>query len=468
MEKTKVKDIMVEIDEELVKRAKDGDNSAFENLIVSLEDYLYKEAHTILENNEDCKDAVQETITSAFLGITKLRDTKLFKTWITRILINECISIYNGHKRKSELTEKIIHSRNVADYFEDNIDFDTMIKSLDENEKEIFRLRYEDRLHVKQIANMLNMNENTVKSILSRGRAKIKKTYKPATILMLILCVLVSASVIAVSVISYIQSLFELGSMGKDNSGVLSAIEHLEWFQEVDVGTIDLGNGYKISPDYLLMDEMNLYMVLNITSEKDVNKITDVSFPDLKIVDESGNVICDQSDYFKEQYTKASSVKIIENKGNSIKVLFYMYTDSFPISKTLDVSLTTIHFLNRSFLGNETISDISANANFKIKLSDKFINRNYTTYTSESPEIEKAIITETGFYAIVHLNKLANSDHFYLIDENNTSYECYKNIVNYYDDSYSISYFITSPFSNSDCKTLKLVIDNNEYNLIKN
>lgn len=214
----KVKDIMVEIDEELVKMAKAGNNDAFEKLIVSLEDYLYKEAHTILENNEDCKDAVQETVTSAFLGITKLKDTKFFKTWITRILINKCIGIYNGHKRKSELTEKIINSGKVANYFEDNIDFDTMIKSLDENEKTIFRLRYEDRLRVKQIANMLDMNENTVKSILSRGRDKIKKTYKPATILMLVLCVLVGASVIAVSVISYIQSLFEVNSVGIENT----------------------------------------------------------------------------------------------------------------------------------------------------------------------------------------------------------------------------------------------------------
>lgn len=218
MGKTEVNDLIIEIDEELVKRAKAGDNDAFEKLIVSLEDYLYKEAHTILENNEDCKDAVQETITSAFLGITKLKDTKLFKTWITRILINKCISIYNGDKKKSELTEKIIHSGKVKDYFEDNIDFDTMIRSLDENEKKIFRLRYEDRLRVKQIANMLSMNENTVKSILARGRAKIKKTYKPATIIMLILCVLVGASVIAVSVISYIQSLFEVSSVGIENT----------------------------------------------------------------------------------------------------------------------------------------------------------------------------------------------------------------------------------------------------------
>lgn len=218
MEKMEVKDFIVEVDEELVKKARNGDNAAFEKLIVSIQDYLYKEAYKRLKNNEDSKDAVQETITSAFLGITKLRDTKLFKTWITKILINKCIDIYKSRKKKSDLTEKIIHSGKVADHFEDNIDFDTMIKSLDENEKTIFRLRYEDRLRVKQIANMLNMNENTIKSILSRGRAKIKKTYKPITLLMVILCVLVGASVIAVSVISYIQSLFEVNSVGIENT----------------------------------------------------------------------------------------------------------------------------------------------------------------------------------------------------------------------------------------------------------
>lgn len=231
---------------------------------------------------------------------------------------------------------------------------------------------------------------------------------------------------------------------------------------------IDLGNGYKISADYLLMDEMNLYIVFDIASEEDVSKITDVLFPDLKIVDESGNVICDTTNMFSNQYSKISSVKVIEHENHNIKALVYMYTDSFPKSKTLDFSLLKIEFLSKSFFGNKTFSDIPANANFKIELADKFINRNHTIYTSESPEIEKAIITETGFYAIVKTNNFTKPNNIFLIDENHNSYECYFNITNFYDSSYSFNYFITSLFNNTTNNKLKLVIDNNEYELTKN
>ncbi len=460
-------EVKVEI-EDLVEKAKNEDKDAYSKLIVSIQNDLYKVAYSRLKNSEDSKDAVQETIINAYIGIHKLKDNKLFKTWITKILINKCNQTYSKHKRKSEIDEKYVNSNQTIEYFEDNLDFDTMIDSLDEKAKTIFRLHYEDGLSIKQIASKLKMNENTIKTILSRGRNKIKKVYKPATILMLILCVLVGASVIAVSIISYIQSLFNLDSMGKDNSGVLMAIEHLEWFQEVDVGTIDLGNGYKITPDYLLMDEMNLYMVLNITSEKDISKVTDVSFPDLKIVDENGNIICDRSDMFSNQYRKICSVKIIENQNNNLKVLIYMYTDSLPVSKTLDISLSKIEFLSKSFLGHKDFSDISGNVNFKIELSDKFINRNYTTYISESPEIEKAIITETGFYAIVKTNDFTKPNNIHLIDEKDNSYKCDFNTIYFYDSSYSFNYFITSLFNNEECKNLKLVIDDNEYKLIRN
>lgn len=231
---------------------------------------------------------------------------------------------------------------------------------------------------------------------------------------------------------------------------------------------IDLGDGYKISADYLLMDEMNLYMVLNITSEKDVSKITDVSFTDLKIIDESGNVICDKSNALAEQYSKNFGVKIIENENHNIKILVYMYTDSFPKSKTLDISLSQIQLLSKSFPKTKIFSDIHTSANFKIELADKFINRSYTTYISKSPEIEKAIITETGFYAIVKSSDFINCNNVYLLDENNNSYNCYFTGTNFYDNSYTINYFVTSTLNNTEYRNLKLIIDNNQYKLIKN
>lgn len=454
--------------EDLIEKAKNGDKEAYSELIASIQVDLYKIAKSRLKTVEDSQDAVQETIINAYLGIHKLKNNKTFKSWIIKILINECNHIYNKHKRNSEIDQKFISSSKTEEHFDDNLDFDNMIKSLNEKEKKIFKLHYEDGFSIKQVSNMLDINENTIKTALNRGKLKIKKSYKPATIFMFILCVLVATSVIAVSIISYIKGLFELNSIGADNSGVLMAIENSNWFQETNMDYIDLDNTYKVKLDYLLMDEMNLYLVFDITAEEDISKFTDVLLPDLKITDENNNVICDESNIFNEQYSKRMSAKLIENNENHIKALVYMYTDSFPISKTLDISFSKLSFLSKSIFGSRQFLDVSGNVNFKIELADKFINRNYTTYKSENPNIEKAIITETGFYAIIKSDTFITPGRSYLIDKANNSYTCYTDSINFNDNSYTLKYIVTSQFNNTDEHTLKLVVNNLEYIITKN
>lgn len=85
--------------EELVEKAQKGDNQAFANLIIGIESDLYKIARMRLNNEDDIKEAVQETIIKAYSSLKKLRNAKFFKTWIIRILINECNDIYKINKK---------------------------------------------------------------------------------------------------------------------------------------------------------------------------------------------------------------------------------------------------------------------------------------------------------------------------------------------------------------------------------
>ena len=87
--------------EELVQRAKDGDKEAFTELVLRLENNMYKIAKIRLDNESNVEDAVQETILEAFKSIKKLKQNEYFKTWIVRILINKCNKIY---KKKQERT----------------------------------------------------------------------------------------------------------------------------------------------------------------------------------------------------------------------------------------------------------------------------------------------------------------------------------------------------------------------------
>lgn len=62
-------------------------------LILNSERQLYSTAKTILFRDEDCADAIQETIVKAFSKIETLRNDKYAKTWLMRILMNECYTL---------------------------------------------------------------------------------------------------------------------------------------------------------------------------------------------------------------------------------------------------------------------------------------------------------------------------------------------------------------------------------------
>ena len=75
--------------EELIEKAKKGNKDAFTELIISMQDELYKIARMRLSNEEDIDDVIQETMLSTLYGIKHLNYPQYFKTWIIKILINK-------------------------------------------------------------------------------------------------------------------------------------------------------------------------------------------------------------------------------------------------------------------------------------------------------------------------------------------------------------------------------------------
>lgn len=66
---------------------------ALGELILSSERQLYATAKTILSDDQDCADAIQESIVKAFSKIDTLKKDRYAKTWLMRILFNECYNI---------------------------------------------------------------------------------------------------------------------------------------------------------------------------------------------------------------------------------------------------------------------------------------------------------------------------------------------------------------------------------------
>ena len=165
--------------EELVEKAKNNDKRAFSELIIAIEKELYLIAKTKLENDDDIGDAIQETIYKSYKNIKKLRDNSIFKTWIIKILMNECNNII---KKKSKYSisyeEKEMEKYLVANDKSDNIEFEDLIKDLDNEEKIILTLYYCSKYTIKEISKISKINENTIKSKMARAKNKIRKQFE--------------------------------------------------------------------------------------------------------------------------------------------------------------------------------------------------------------------------------------------------------------------------------------------------
>ena len=153
-----------------------GDQKAFEILINSVKTRLYKTGMAILKNDDDVCDAIQETLLSAYKNLNALQNQEYFTTWITRILINKCYDIIKKGQKLSYLNDKIeanFETDSYYDNYKEESVVEVVLEKIDPELKLITVLYYYDEISVKEIAQMLNIPEGTVKSRLSRARDKI-------------------------------------------------------------------------------------------------------------------------------------------------------------------------------------------------------------------------------------------------------------------------------------------------------
>lgn len=164
----------------LVDRAKKGDKKAFLELIEPLEKKIYIIAKSKIDNAEDVKDVIQETLLLSFKNIKKLKDNTKFDAWIITILLNTCKKYYKSRKNiihvPIEENSEVIDHQDDYEQLNSNIDFFKYLNLLsDDTDKEIFILFYSNDYTTRQISEILNINENTVKTKLKRSRDKVQK-----------------------------------------------------------------------------------------------------------------------------------------------------------------------------------------------------------------------------------------------------------------------------------------------------
>ena len=163
----------------IISILKKKEEQDFEKLIDENKMRFYKTAKSILKNDDDVYDAIQEALISIYQNFDKLENKEYFTTWGIRIVINKCYD----HIRKNKKSENNIYiddEENPIDIPVDEknsiekLELEDLLNKLSEEKRLITTLYYYDEISVKEIAQMLEMPEGTVKYKLSEIRKELR------------------------------------------------------------------------------------------------------------------------------------------------------------------------------------------------------------------------------------------------------------------------------------------------------
>ncbi len=170
-----------------VRRAAAGDREAFEELMNTYHRRIFAMVYSRITSRMDAEDITQEIFVRAFQGVRSLRDPELFKPWLYRIALN-AVNDFLRKKRLHSIFTLFTRERDEGevpdpigggpDYLERK-EFWTRLKEffsrLSPSEREVFRLRFLDGLCIREVAEVMEKNESTVKTHLYRAVEKFRR-----------------------------------------------------------------------------------------------------------------------------------------------------------------------------------------------------------------------------------------------------------------------------------------------------
>lgn len=171
-------------EEVVVKRAIKGNSDAFEELMTRYQEQMYRTAYLYLGNQEDSLDVVQESVYQALKNIKQVQKPKYFKTWLMRIVINNAMAL---NKKKAQVIffpegderegmDAVIYEESIERQTDSHLDITTALAQLKESYRKVIILYYYQSLSVREIGQVLELSEGTVKTNLARGRQALKET----------------------------------------------------------------------------------------------------------------------------------------------------------------------------------------------------------------------------------------------------------------------------------------------------
>lgn len=166
---------------ELVRRAREGDKAAYEQLVGPHLDRFYGLAYQLMRNQDDAADVVQEALIKAYRSLGSFRGEADFVTWVTRILRNTVLDELKRAVRRHEEPVEILPEsldRTLETKFENKELSEIVhgcIGQLSDKLKEPLLMYDIEGYAYEEISQILGLNIGTVKSRLNRARESLRQ-----------------------------------------------------------------------------------------------------------------------------------------------------------------------------------------------------------------------------------------------------------------------------------------------------
>lgn len=169
---------------ELVLSAKNGNKKAFDKLYKLTSNDVWFTCVSLLKDEDNAKDIMQETYITAFLKLDTLKDEEKFCGWLTAIATNKCKNKLKGKVEyqiddevlitEAETDELMLPEEYITKAEKRKVLLQIMEDTLSFNQYQVVLMFYFNELSIAEIAQALEISEGTVKSRLNSSRAKMK------------------------------------------------------------------------------------------------------------------------------------------------------------------------------------------------------------------------------------------------------------------------------------------------------
>ncbi len=182
-------------EQQLIRQAQTGDHSSFEKLVRRYDERVMSLIRSFVKNRSDAQDIYQEVFLRVFTGLPGFRLESSFFTWLYRITVNRCLSFFDQRGRREKLHLDPLEDNDEGNWLERVVAQQSLqpvesgevrrksaqlekiwqaVETLKPKQRLIFCLRYQHGLRVKEIAEIFDMPDGTVKILAFRAVRAIR------------------------------------------------------------------------------------------------------------------------------------------------------------------------------------------------------------------------------------------------------------------------------------------------------